>query len=74
MALPTAEDLQTMDWAYQAQPFVRMAASENIDLFTLDWAYQAQPFVGNPRQTAPPPTFNLAWALYVNNYIGIGRA
>ena len=46
MTLPAKVDLETMDYAYQAQPFVEVPAKGGIDLETMDYAYQAQPFVG----------------------------
>lgn len=47
MTLPTPDNLQTMDYGYQAQPFVDIPAKSTIDLYTMDIAYQAQPFVRN---------------------------
>jgi hypothetical protein len=44
-SLPTKADLLTMDYAYQAQPFVNVEAKA-LNTLTLDYAYQAQPFVG----------------------------
>lgn len=45
MALRTKEDLFTMDYAFQGQPFVELPAKDSIDLETMDYAFQAQPFV-----------------------------
>lgn len=47
MALPTPDNLKTMNYAYRAQPFVDIPAKSTIDLKTMDIAYQAQPFVRN---------------------------
>jgi len=52
MSLPTKTDLQTMDYAFQAQPFVNVPAKSTIDLTTMDYAYEAQPFVANPAAAA----------------------
>lgn len=45
--MPKPDDLKTMDWAFQAQPFVDVPAKADVDLKTMDWVYQAQPFVRN---------------------------
>lgn len=45
MALPTKDDLATLDYVYQGAPFVQVEA-KNLDSATLDVVYQAQPFVG----------------------------
>jgi len=55
MALPTPDNLKTMDYAYQGQPFVDVPAKDAVDLKTMDYAYRAQPFVRN-YGTAIPPT------------------
>jgi len=47
MSLPTPTELLTMNFAYQGQPFVYVAAKSTIDLKTMDYAFQAQPFVAN---------------------------
>jgi hypothetical protein len=47
MALLTPTNLETMDYAYQAQPFVDVPSKSAINLETMDYAYQAQPFVSN---------------------------
>jgi len=43
--LPTANDLKTMDYSFQGQPFVDIPAKESINLETMDYAFQGQPFV-----------------------------
>lgn len=47
MPLPSPDNLKTMDWVYQAQPFVDVPGTSEIDLKTMDWVYRAQPFVSN---------------------------
>ncbi|MBU0964730.1 hypothetical protein KKC06_06850 [Patescibacteria group bacterium] len=47
MALPTPINLQTLNYAYQGQPFCRVPAKTTIDLETMDYSYEAQPFVSN---------------------------
>ena len=47
MSLPTPTELLTMNFAYQGQPFVYVAAKSAIDLKTMDYAWLAQPFVAN---------------------------
>jgi hypothetical protein len=47
MALPTSDDLKTMDYSFDGQPFVSVPLS-NIDTTTMDYAFDGQPFVTNP--------------------------
>jgi len=47
MALPTKTDLEKMDYAHKAQPFIDVSSKDTIDLKTMDCAFQAQPFVSN---------------------------
>lgn len=54
MALRTAEELMTLDWACAGSPFVDIAAKSAIDLSTLDVALQGSPFYG-PSVGAEPP-------------------
>jgi hypothetical protein len=44
-ALPTPANIQTMDYAFQGQPFVEMPAKSTIDTSTMDYSFQGQPFV-----------------------------
>lgn len=46
MSLPTAASLQTLDYAFGAEPFVGICAKSTIDTTTLDFAFGAEPFVG----------------------------
>jgi len=64
MALPTPDNLKTMDYAYQGQPFVDVPAKDAVDLKTMDYAYQAQPFVRNyTTEAQSPPPANPAFLL-----------
>jgi hypothetical protein len=47
-ALPNKADLETMDFAWQAQPFVNVTAKDSIDTDGMDVAWQAQPFIAAP--------------------------
>ena len=47
MALPTPDNLKTMDYAFQGQPFVDVPAKDAVDIETMDYAFQGQPFVRN---------------------------
>ena len=47
MSLPTPDNLKTMDYAFQGQPFVDVPAKDAVDIKTMDYSYQAQPFVRN---------------------------
>lgn len=55
MALPNSSDLDTMDYAYQAQPYVEVPTKSAVVLTGMDYAYQAQPFVSNPAAGATYP-------------------
>lgn len=46
MALPTRTQIVTMDYAFNGEPFVQVAAKSGIDLDGIDYAYQAEPFWG----------------------------
>ena len=48
MALPTPDNLKTMDYVFQGQPFVNVPAKTGLSLQSMDYAFQAQPFVPNP--------------------------
>jgi hypothetical protein len=65
MALPTPDNLKTMDYGYQGQPFVDVPAKSTINLDTMDIAYLAQPFVRNP---------GVAVVGWPNNYMGVLNA
>ena len=60
MALPTPDNLKTMDYAHQGQPFVDVPAKDAVDIKTMDYAYKAQPFVRNYGEA--PPSYNPAIA------------
>jgi len=45
--LPTPDNLKTMDYAFQAQPFVDVPSKDAVDVKTMDYVWQAQPFVRN---------------------------
>jgi len=55
MALPTPDNLKTMDYAHKGQPFVDVPSKSAVDLKTMDWSFQAQSFVSNSAEAAPPP-------------------
>lgn len=46
--LPNKADLETMDFAWQAQPFVYVASKDSIETDNMDYAFQAQPFIAAP--------------------------
>lgn len=54
MALPTPENLKTMDYVHRGQPFVDVPSKDAVDIKTMDYAYKASPFVRNYGE-APPP-------------------
>ena len=51
MTLPSSTDLDSMDYAFQAQPYVSVPAKAGVNLGTMDYAFQAQPFVSNQYPT-----------------------
>ena len=55
MALPNSSDLDGMDYAFQAQPYVQVPAKSDVVLTGMDYAFQAQPFVSNPAAGATYP-------------------
>ena len=44
--LPTAANLQTLDYAWRGQPFCIIGAKSAVDLQTLNYAWRAQPVTG----------------------------
>lgn len=44
MSLPTKTDLQTLDYAFQGLPFVRVEA-KSLTTTSMDYAFQGLPFV-----------------------------
>lgn len=46
--LPSKSDLETMDYAWQAQPFVNVSAASDLDTDSMDVPWQAQPFIAAP--------------------------
>lgn len=46
MAQPTSEELQTLDFSFNAQPFVSIAAKSSIE--GDDFSFDAQPFYVTP--------------------------
>jgi len=46
MSLPSRDNILTMDYSFQAQPYVQVASKNSIDLDGLDYIFQAQPFWG----------------------------
>lgn len=55
MTLPSATDLDGMDYAFQGQPYVEVPTKSSVTLTGMDYAYQAQPFVSNPSGGATYP-------------------
>ncbi len=45
MSLPTKDNILTMDYAFNGQPFVYVPAKDTIYLTTMDYAFNGQPFV-----------------------------
>jgi len=64
MALPTPDNLKTMDYVFRGQPFVDVPAKDSIDLETMDYAYRAQPFV---TVMYPPSISTSTFFLFFNN-------
>ena len=53
MVLPSPSDLDSMDYARCAQPYVSVPAKTGLNLATMDIAFQAQPFVTNDYLSFP---------------------
>lgn len=47
MPLPSANDLKTMDYSYNAQPFVCIPSKSSVNLTSLDFSYFGIPFCTN---------------------------
>lgn len=58
MSLPTRDELKTLDWAFQGQPFCMVDAQGNVNLTTMDWAFQGQPFVIMQIESTPTISIN----------------
>lgn len=67
MALPTSQDLDSLDYAFWGEPFNEGTGKSSIDLDTLDYAFWGEPFNAN-EYAATPPTgvmrFNLTPRIY----------
>ena len=46
MSLPSRDNILTMDYSFQAQPYVQVPAKSSITLGGIDYSFQAQPFEG----------------------------
>lgn len=53
MALPTSNDLITMDYAFAGTPFVSVPAVASIDTSKMDVGFSGVPFVVNPGIIGP---------------------
>ena len=58
MALPTATDLSTMDYAFAGSPFVNVESKAGQNTNSLDFAFDAQPFVGAQQGGTPPVVYD----------------
>lgn len=45
MAIPTASDLATLNFAWLGEPFADVPAKAAVNVATLDYAWLGQPFV-----------------------------
>jgi len=54
MALPTQDDLKTLDYQYFGQPFCWLSLKSTLDTDTLDYQYFGQPFWAVMPTEAPP--------------------
>lgn len=53
MALPTSNDVLTMDYSYNGMPFGDVPATSAVNTGTMDYAYNGMPFVTNPSVSGP---------------------
>jgi hypothetical protein len=53
MSLPTANDLGTLDFAYEGVPFVQVESKVGQNTNSLDFVYNGVPFVGAKQYVAP---------------------
>jgi len=54
MALPTQDDLKTLDYQYFGQPFCWLSLKTTLDTDTLDYQYFGHPFWGAEEGGTPP--------------------
>lgn len=47
MALPSCDNLKTLDYVYNGGPYCSISAKSGIDLESMDYAFEAKPFVRN---------------------------
>jgi hypothetical protein len=57
MSLPTQDNVLTLDFADQGQPWADVEAKQ-LYTNTLDFAYMGLPWVGIAPGSTPPPTYN----------------
>lgn len=55
MAIPTASELVTLDFAFLGLPFCNIESKSGQDTQTLDFAYLGLPWFGASAGGAPPP-------------------
>lgn len=53
MAIPSANDVLTMNWSYAGLPFVDVPTNNTVNTQTMNWAYAGLPFVTNLSVTGP---------------------
>ncbi len=58
MALPKRENIITMDYAFNGQPFVNIPAKTSMGLESIDYAFNAQPFWATDFSGGAPPSYN----------------
>lgn len=52
MALPSKNEVMNLDFSLDGQPFVHVAAHDDIDSLDLDWTLDGQPFLAGPSESA----------------------
>jgi len=65
MALPTVDDLLTLDYAHNGVPLVQVASKPGIDFQGMDLADNAQPMGWGAFNAAPPPSGGASLQIFV---------
>jgi hypothetical protein len=67
MALPSSNDLLTMDYGLNGQPAVLVPTTNNVNTFTMDYGLNGQPFVTNPATVSGPAHLKTWFGVAVAN-------
>lgn len=58
MAILTSEDLKTLDYVFNGEPFCEIHASGFTDTYGMELPFNGEPFITNPQPTVDNQTGN----------------